>query len=100
MCKIRQSLQRRYAKPGRAPGPAVLYAHGGGMIMGSLDLYDEVIGWYVDQTGVSFVSTGYRRAPEATGTTLAEDVFAALTWVVSHADELGTDPSRIAVKTS
>lgn len=88
---------RRYAKPGRAPGSTVLYAHGGGMIMGSLDLYDEVISWYVDQTGVPFVSAGYRRAPEATGTMLAEDVFAALTWVVSHAGELGTDPGRIAV---
>jgi acetyl esterase/lipase len=88
---------RRYAKPGRPPGSAVLYAHGGGMIMGSLDLYDEVISWYVDQTGVPFVSAGYRRAPEATGTMLAGDVFAALTWLVSHAAELGASPGRIAV---
>jgi acetyl esterase/lipase len=71
---------RRYAKPGSATGSAVVYAHGGGMIMGSLDLYDEVIGWYVDQTGVPFVSVGYRRAPEATGTALAKDVFAGLAW--------------------
>jgi acetyl esterase/lipase len=88
---------RHYARPGSAPGSAVLYAHGGGMIMGSLDLYDEVIGWYVDQTGVPFVSVGYRRAPEATGTMLAEDVFAALTWLAGHAAGLGADPARIAV---
>ena len=88
---------RRYAKPGSAPGSAVVYAHGGGMIMGSLDLYDEVIGWYVDQTGVPFVSVGYRRAPEGTGTALAEDVFAGLAWLVSQAGELGPDPGRIAV---
>ncbi len=88
---------RHYAKPGSAPGSAVLYAHGGGMIMGSLDLYDEVISWYVDQTGVPFVSVGYRRAPEATATMLAEDVFAALTWLVGHAADLAADPGRIAV---
>jgi acetyl esterase/lipase len=88
---------RCYAKPGPAPGSAVLYAHGGGMIMGSLDLYDEVIGWYVDHTGVPFVSVGYRLAPEVTGTTLAEDVFAGLTWLVAHAGVLGADPARIAV---
>jgi acetyl esterase/lipase len=34
------------------PSAAVVYAHGGGQILGTLDLYDEVIGWYVAQTGV------------------------------------------------
>ncbi|MEV8547046.1 alpha/beta hydrolase [Streptomyces sp. NPDC051572] len=81
-----------------APTPAVVYAHGGGMVMGTLDLYDEVISWYVDRTGVPFLSVDYRRAPdEGTGTTLAEDVFAALTWLIGHADELGVNPVRIAV---
>jgi acetyl esterase/lipase len=46
-----------------AESAAVVYAHGGGMIMGTLDLYDEVI-WYVHQTGVPFLSVGYRRAPD------------------------------------
>jgi acetyl esterase/lipase len=40
---------------------------------------------------------GYRLAPEATGTMLAEDVFAGLTWLIEHAPELGVDPARIAV---
>jgi acetyl esterase/lipase len=48
--------------PEAEPGPAVVYAHGGGMVMGPLDLYDEVISWYVGQTGVPFLSVGYRRA--------------------------------------
>jgi acetyl esterase/lipase len=81
-----------------AESAAVVYAHGGGMIMGTLDLYDEVISWYVDQTGVPFLSVGYRRAPdEGCGTTLAEDIYAGLTWLLEHAAELGVDPTRIAV---
>jgi acetyl esterase/lipase len=89
---------RWYTKTGAAPGPAVVYAHGGGMIGGSLDLYDKVVSWYVSQTGVPFLSVGYRLAPEATSSTaLAEDVFTALTWLTSHATGLGTDPARIAV---
>lgn len=80
------------------PGAAVVYAHGGGQILGTLDLYDQVIGWYVDQTGVPFLSVGYRRAPdEGNGTTLAEDVYAGLTWLAEHATDLGIDPTRIAV---
>src|SRR5271165_1216048 len=41
---------RWYTKTSRAaadPGPAVVYAHGGGMVLGTLDLYDELISWYV-----------------------------------------------------
>jgi acetyl esterase/lipase len=85
-------------KAGAATGSAVVYTHGDGMIGGSLDLYDEVISWYVAQTGVPFLSIGLRLAPEATGSTsLAEDVFSGLMWLVHHADELGVNPSRIAV---
>jgi acetyl esterase/lipase len=88
---------RWYAKAGTGSGSAVVYAHGGGMIMGSLDLYDEVLSWYVAETGVPFLAVGYRLAPEATGSTLAEDVFAGIAWLFEHARGLGVDPTRIAV---
>jgi acetyl esterase/lipase len=89
---------RWYTKTGTVPGSAVVYAHGGGMIGGSVDLYDEVVSWYVSETGVPFLSVELRLAPEATtSTTLAEDVFSGLTWLVSHATDLGVEPARIAV---
>lgn len=43
-----------------------------------------------------FLSVGYRLAPEAIGTMLAEDVFAGLTWLTDHAHELAVDTGRIA----
>jgi acetyl esterase/lipase len=55
-----QARARAAQQPEAGPGPAVVYAHGGGMVMGTLDLYDEVISWYVGQTGVPFLSVGYR----------------------------------------
>jgi acetyl esterase/lipase len=89
---------RWYTKDGTAPGSAVVYTHGGGMIAGSLDLYDQVVSWYVAESGVPFLSVGLRLAPEATtSTTMAEDVFSGLTWLVEHATDLGVDPARIAV---
>jgi acetyl esterase/lipase len=88
---------RWYTTSGSFPGSAVVYVHGGGMIMGSLDVYDEVISWYVARTGVPFLAVGYRLAPEVTGSTLAEDVFTGIAWLVEHAPELGVDPNRIAV---
>lgn len=53
------------------PGPAVVYAHGGGMILGDLDAYDTLLSWYVAHARVPFLSVGYRLAPEASGTMLA-----------------------------
>jgi acetyl esterase/lipase len=89
---------RWYTKVGAEPGSAVVYAHGGGMIGGSLDLYESVISWYVSATGVPFLSVGYRLAPEAAhSTALAEDVFSGLAWLAGHAIGLGVDPARLAL---
>ena len=76
---------------------AVVYAHGGGMICGSVDLFEPVIKRYVHETGVPFLSVDYRLAPEAHGETLAEDVFAALGWLAVNGSSLGIDPARIAL---
>src|SRR5262249_75977 len=83
---------RWYARRGPAPGSAVVYAHGGGMVARDLDAYDSLVSLYVSMTGVPFLSVDYRLAPDATGETLAGDVFAGVTWLSSHAGELGTDP--------
>ena len=89
---------RWYTKDDSMPGSAVVYAHGGGMIAGSVDLYHEVVSWYVANSGVPFLSVDLRLAPEATSpTSLAEDIFSGATWLIANADELGIEPSRIAV---
>ena len=88
---------RWYAQPESTPGSAVLFAHGGGMIAGDLDVYDPMVSRYADATGMPFVSVQYRLAPEVSGTTPADDAFAGLRWLLAHASELGVDPSRIAV---
>jgi acetyl esterase/lipase len=88
---------RWYTVAGSAPGSAVVYAHGGGMVLGSLDAYDSLLSWYVAVSGVPFLAVDYRLAPKVTGTTLAEDNFAGLTWLLAHAAELGVDPHRVAV---
>lgn len=76
----------------------MVYTHGGGMLGGSVDLYNEVVSWYVAESGVPFLSVELRLAPEATSlTSLAEDVFSGLTWLADHAADLSVDTSRIAV---
>ncbi|MBF6652942.1 alpha/beta hydrolase [Flavobacterium columnare] len=76
---------------------AIIYAHGGGRIAGSVDVYNLLIEHYVHLTGVPFLAVGYRLAPEVQGTVHSEDVFAGLLWLKENSNELGIDPNRIAV---
>lgn len=78
-------------------GPAVVYLHGGGMMMASVALYDRLVAGYVAETDVSMLSVDYRLAPEHPHPSPVEDGFAGLRWLIDHADELGVDPGRIAV---
>jgi hypothetical protein len=88
---------RRFVKEGSAPGSAAIYVHGGGMIMCNLDLYMSIYMNYVAASGVPILGIDFRNAPDVPGSTLAEDNFAALTWLLDHAEELGVDPARIAL---
>jgi acetyl esterase/lipase len=88
---------RWYSKEGSKPGSAVVYAHGGGMILSSLDLYDFVVAEYVSRSGVPFLAVDYRLAPESQGTMLTEDVFTGLSWLIAHASELEVDINRIVI---
>lgn len=90
-------LGRWYRVPGRPSGAAVVYAHGGGMICGSVGEYDRTVAYYVQCTGVPFLSVDYRLAPEHGGTGCVEDTFSALRWLLDRHAELGVDPGRVAV---
>ena len=90
-------LLRWYTKDGATPGPAVLYAHGGGMILSNVEIYDGVVSRYVSATGVPFLSVEYRYAPEHPAPTPVTDCHTALRWLAAEAPNLGVDPERIAV---
>lgn len=90
-------LLRWYTKDGAQPGSAVLYFHGGGMILGSVALWDGPVSRIVSRSGVPFLSVEYRLAPEHPYPTPVEDAYAALQWLHRHASQLNVDPARIAV---
>ena len=50
--------------PDHEAGPAVVFLHGGGMILGSVGMYDRLVAGYVAASGVPFLSVDYRVAPE------------------------------------
>lgn len=91
---------RWYAPEGHDParaGPAVVFLHGGGMIMGSVKQSDRFVAAYAAQSGVPVLAVDYRLAPEYPDPYPVEDCYAGLAWLAAHAGELGVDPGRIAL---
>ena len=79
------------------PGPAVVYLHGGGYVLGDLDGYDNVCRQLCLDSEAMVVSVDYRLAPEHPFPAAVDDAWAALQWVAAHADALGADAARLAV---
>ena len=77
--------------------PALLWIHGGGYVIGSADGEDIGVKSIVSTLGCVAVSVDYRLAPETPHPGPVEDCYAALTWLHSHAEELGVDTTRIAI---
>ena len=90
-------LARWYRLPSSDSHAAVVYLHGGGMILGSVPIFDGPVSRYVAYTGVPMLSVEYRLAPEHPYPTPVEDSYAGLVWLAAHAAEFGVDPDRIAV---
>src|SRR4029077_1593337 len=85
--------------PRRATGPfpVLLWLHGGGHVVGSLDSYDALCRQLALQGDCIVVSVAYRLAPEHKFPAGVLDSFAALQWAGLHAADIGGDPERLAI---
>ena len=88
---------RLYAPQGRAPFPVLVFFHGGGFVIGSIELYDEFCRALANGAGAIVISVGYRLAPEHKFPAAVEDCYAATKWVAENARAIGGDSTRIAV---
>ena len=88
---------RVYRPNALAPLPAIVYFHGGGHVVGSLDSHDLTARNLCSGAEAVVISVDYRLAPETKFPAVVIDAFDALLWVVGYAEELGVDPERIGV---
>ncbi|WP_219414320.1 alpha/beta hydrolase fold domain-containing protein [Pseudonocardia nigra] len=82
---------------GGGPLPIVLWIHGGGWVLFTVDTYDASCRGIANRTGAIVVSPEYRRAPEHVFPAAHDDVLATYRWVRDNAEALGGDPARIAI---
>lgn len=88
---------RLYWPEAPAPTPLIVYYHGGGHVIGSLDTHDFVARNLCGGAEALVASVDYRMGPEHKFPAAVDDSFAALKWAHANAESLGADPGRIGV---
>lgn len=76
------------------PGPALLWIHGGGTVMGSAAQEDRFCRKLANFTDVAVVAVDHRLAPEHPYSAPLEDCYTALQWLTRQP---WVDPARVAV---
>src|SRR4029079_7991403 len=76
---------------------AIVWLHGGGFVMGGLDVEHPWAARIADASKTVVVSVGYRLAPEHRFPAALDDAYAAVMWTAEHAAELGLNSQHIAV---
>ena len=77
--------------------PIVVFYHGGGMVIGTLNSYDTLCRQLAIQSKCIVVSVDYRLAPENQFPAAVDDAYAALLWIAEQAATFNGDAERIAV---
>lgn len=77
--------------------PGLVYFHGGGFVLGGLDMNDRPCRMLANASGAVVVSVDYRLAPEHPFPAAVDDAYAATKYVAEHAGEFGIDPARLGV---
>ncbi|MDB5557022.1 MAG: nlhH, partial [Rhizobium sp.] len=88
---------RIYTPIGNGPLPVILYFHGGGWVIGNLDLDDATPRALANRTGAIVVSASYRQAPEHKFPAAHDDAFEAYRWVLANTTLIHGDLTRIAI---
>lgn len=81
----------------RAPGPVLVFFHGGGWVLGDLDGYEPPCAEMARALDLPVVSVDYRLAPESPWPAGPDDAEAAARWVAGAPDALGLTPTSLVL---
>ena len=88
---------RVYRPLGTGPFPLLVFFHGSGFVLCSLDTHDGMCRNLCAGAGCVVVSVDYRLAPEHKFPAPLDDCVFATRWAVQHADDLSADGGRVVV---
>jgi len=89
----------RVYRPGAedTPQPALIYLHGGGWTMFSLDTHDRIMRELAARAGIVVVGVDYALSPEAKFPFALRQIEGVLRWLAANGSEWNIDVSRLAI---
>ena len=93
----RRVTVRLYRPAGPKALGCLLFMHGGGWVIGSIESHDGIAADLALAAGVAVASVEYALAPEHRHPAQIEDVEAASAWLTEHATSLGIDARRLTI---
>jgi acetyl esterase len=88
---------RLYDPGTQALAPGVVLIHGGGWVMGNIDIYDGFARQIAKRSGLRCLSIDYALAPEHRFPAPLDDCIAAVRWAAGEGSALGIDGKRLAL---
>jgi acetyl esterase len=88
---------RIYVPDGKGPFPVVIFFHGGGFSLGSIDSHENIARSIAVKSSALVISVEYRLSPEDPFPAAFDDAYAAVEWAEANAAEFNGDPGRLAV---
>jgi acetyl esterase/lipase/predicted FMN-binding regulatory protein PaiB len=82
--------------PGRAK-PTLVYLHGGGWALFSLDTHDRLMREYAARSGMAVIGLDYALAPEAPYPAALNQVVALVQWLAQHGASIGVSGEALAL---
>ena len=77
--------------------PALIYLHGGGFTLFSIDTHDRLMREYASAADVAVIGVDYPLSPDFKYPVALNSITALLSWLADHASTLGIDPGRLAI---
>lgn len=78
-------------------GPAIVYFHGGGFVMGSIQTHDPMCRQLCQASGCKVISVDYSLSPEAEFQTALQQCYSVIKHFARHGGQHNVDVARIAV---
>ncbi|MBS1168424.1 MAG: Lipolytic enzyme [Proteobacteria bacterium] len=88
-------LYRPFGEGGALPG--IVYIHGGGWVLCSLDTHDNICRNLAASVGAIVISVDYRMAPEHRFPVASDDCLDAIRWIAAHTSNFGIDPAKLII---
>ena len=91
------SIRVRLYRPTEGTLPVIVFVHGGGWVLRTVEDYDPFCSHLARITGHAVISVDYRLAPEHPYPAGLEDTCATITWVAEHAASLQLDAGQMVL---